>query len=66
MVGLIGFTRAQFDALDNLLTNILQRLGSVEGVTTQATQQAIGDYVEAHGVRLVTQVTDGNLTITIV
>lgn len=32
----------------------------------QATEQAIGDYVESHGVRLVTTVTDGNLTITIV
>lgn len=66
MAGLIGFTREQFNALDNLLTHILQRLASVEGVTTQVTEQAIGDYVEAHGVRLVTQVTDGNLTITIV
>ena len=65
MAGLIGFTRAQFNALDNLLTHILQRLTSVEGVTTQATEQAIGDYVETHGVRLATQVTDGNLTITI-
>lgn len=65
MAGLIGFTRSQFDDLDNLLTNILQRLGSVEGVTTQATEQAIGDYIEAHSVKLVTTVTDGNLTITI-
>lgn len=30
MAGLIGFTRAQFNALDNLLTNILQRLASAE------------------------------------
>lgn len=65
MAGLIGFTRAQFDALANLLTNILQRLASAEGVTMQATEQAMGDYVESHGVRLVTTVTDGNLTITI-
>ena len=65
MAGIIGFTRAQFDSLDNLLTSILQRLGSVEGVTTQATEQAIGDYIEAHGVRLVTTVTDGNLEISI-
>ena len=65
MAGIIGFTRAQFHALDNLLTNIMQRLGSVEGVTTQITEQAIGDYVEAHGVRLVTTVTDGDLVISI-
>lgn len=65
MAGIIGFTRAQFTALDNLLSNILQRLGSVEGVTTEITEQAIGDYVEAHGVELVMQITDGNLTITI-
>lgn len=32
---------------------------------TQATEQAIGDYLEAHGVSLVTQVTDGNLTFSI-
>lgn len=65
MVCVIAFTRAQFDALDNLLTSILQRLTSVEGVTTQATEQTIGDYIEAHGVRLVTKVTNGDLTISI-
>ena len=62
-----AYTKAEVDErlneLDNLLTNILQRLGSVEGVTTQATEQAIGEYVEAHGVKLVTTVTDGNLII---
>lgn len=65
MAGFIAFTKEQFDALDNLLGSILQRLGSVEGVTTQITEQAIGDYVEAHGVALTTTVTDGDLTISI-
>ena len=65
MAGLIGFTRAQFDALANLLTNILQRLGSVEGVTTEITEQAIGDYIDAHGGKLVTTFTDGDLSINI-
>ena len=51
--------------MDNLLTNILQRLGSVDGVTTEITEQAIGDYIDAHGGKLVTTVTNGDLSINI-
>lgn len=65
MEGIIGFTRRQFFALDNLLTNILSRLMSVEGVTTEVTEHAIGDYIDAHGVKVVTTVTNGDLTISI-
>lgn len=65
MKGIIGFTRQQFTALDNLLSDILQRLGSVEGVTTEITEQAIGNYIEAHGVEATYVVTNGDLTISI-
>lgn len=66
MAGIIGFTRTQFDSLDQLLGDLKQRLSSVEGkISDDTVQQYVDDWLTEHGATAGYIVTDGDLTITL-
>lgn len=62
MAGLIGFTRAQFNALDSLLTHILERIRTLEGSADDGTMRGyVNDWLELHP-EATTTVEDGSVT----
>lgn len=61
MSEIVAFTRAQFAALDSLLSSILSRISDLEEALSSGISEAVGDWLDAHP-EATTTVEDGSVT----